>query len=250
MHDKEKKHYNFNVGILIGLAVIFAGVALLLENIGHGLGFSIWRYWPLLIILVGLSKILQPRQYRHPYAGLFLVGLGTLLQLDQLKVLGDFKIWNLWPVLVIFAGFSIIKGAFFHPCKEDGTAGRKKHTHAFSLFGSPTDMSSAFIDVNVILGGGEYKFASKQSKGGKLSAILGGGEIDLRDSDMEGNEMVLDILIICGGLEIRVPVEWEVVCNASPILGGVENKTSTLKAGKKRIIIKGTIIMGGLEIKN
>ena len=84
-----------------------------------------------------------------------------------------------------------------------------------------------------------------------MTAIMGGCEIDLRETDIKGEEAVIDVVAIWGGIELRVPMGWNVVVKAMPIMGGVDDKTYPSKEGKsKRLVIDGNIIMGGVEIKN
>jgi predicted membrane protein len=106
----------------------------------------------------------------------------------------------------------------------------------------------------MIFGGGEFRFDSKTLRGGSITAIMGGGTIDLREADIGDDNMILDLTAIMGGIELIVPKHWKVIVQATPILGGVENNaiSSNLEPGKqeKRLVIDGTAIMGGIEIKN
>ncbi|MFH1087582.1 MAG: DUF5668 domain-containing protein [Chloroflexota bacterium] len=46
----------------MGIIVLFAGVVLLLQNLGFlpwGFWMSLWRFWPVLIIIMGLNILLQ-----------------------------------------------------------------------------------------------------------------------------------------------------------------------------------------------
>jgi predicted membrane protein len=92
--------------------------------------------------------------------------------------------------------------------------------------------------------------ANKQLKGGSVSTIMGGCELDFRNADMEKEEMVLEISSIMGGVDILVPSHWQVVMHGTPILGSVEDKTTKPENPTKKLIIKGSAIMGGVEIKN
>jgi predicted membrane protein len=107
----------------------------------------------------------------------------------------------------------------------------------------------------MIMGGGEFRFDSHDLRGGKISAIMGGGTIDLRDADMSADEITLDAFALMGGIEIWVPTSWQVIMQGTPILGGMENKTVNRTADNqtskpKRLIITGMAILGGIEVKN
>jgi hypothetical protein len=53
-----------------------------------------------------------------------------------------------------------------------------------------------------------------------------------------------------GGIEIKVPDEWEVVNRGNAFLGGFEDKTRPLPGANRRLVVTGTAIMGGVEVKN
>ena len=91
---------------------------------------------------------------------------------------------------------------------------------------------------------------SRAFKGGDLTAVLGGCEIDLRHAAIE-EEAVIDVFAICGGIEIRVPESWTVIGRVTPILGGFEDKTRPPhEVSTQRLVIRGIVIMGGVEVKN
>jgi predicted membrane protein len=111
-----------------------------------------------------------------------------------------------------------------------------------------------FIDHSAILGGGEYRYTSKSLRGGRLFAFMGGCDIDLRDADIQGEEMVIDVFALMGGIDIKVPESWQVTLRGLPVMGGFGDKTSGGRPGvsspAKRLLVKGTAIMGGVEVKN
>lgn len=88
--------------------------------------------------------------------------------------------------------------------------------------------------------------------GAETTAIMGGVELDLRYSAMEGDEVTIDTFALWGGIEIWVPTHWEVVSQGLPLMGAFEDKTrvTTHGAHQPRLIIRGVAIMGGVEIKN
>jgi hypothetical protein len=118
-------------------------------------------------------------------------------------------------------------------------------------------------EVNVFWGG-KKKIIAKNFSGGEVVAIFGGFEIDLTEADMVGNQIVIDVVNIFGGGEIRVPGSWEVVMETVGIFGGCSDRTyhpehpppgamnpdGTPVAQPKRLIVKGVAIFGGLGVKN
>ena len=88
---------------------------------------------------------------------------------------------------------------------------------------------------------------------GLLSRLV---ELDLTESHIQGNEATLAITVIFGGVELRIPVGWQIAFRGAPIFGGVEDKTRTARVDDaasgnlKTLVITGAVIFGGLEIKN
>jgi predicted membrane protein len=92
---------------------------------------------------------------------------------------------------------------------------------------------------------------SQDFKGGQLTAIMGGCEVDLRHASISGGTAVLDLFAFWGGIDIKVPQDWRVVVEGTPFLGGFEDKTLQQPGdASKRLVIRGTVIMGGAEITN
>lgn len=226
-----------DIKVFFGLAIIAAGILLFLDNMGFGLNINLFDFWPLILIAVGLNQVVQPKEARQSFSGWVFIGIGSLFLLDNLGYI-YFSFSNLWPILLILIGFSILKN------------------HVWS--GSDEGRDSDYINLSFILGGGDQKFTSQSISGGKITAIMGGGKIDLRQASIKGDSIVIDTFAFWGGIEIVVPYHWQVNIQGSPILGGMENNTTSpanvegieIKLPPKTLIIKGSAIMGGVEVKN
>ena len=235
---EKKTSLTLDARVVVALFVIALGVLFLLKNLGVPIGFNLWELWPVVLILVGLSHISRTRELGQSLGGWILIIIGVLFLLSNLDII-PYGFFDFWPVVLILVGILILKNAFW----------------GFSKAPSSKD----FISLSFILGGGDHKFNTKDLKGGKITAIMGGGTIDLREADIQEDEIVIDAFTIMGGIDIMVPTTWEVNLQGTPLLGGMDNKTSfhaeNNKASRpgqspKRVTIKGTAIMGGVEIKN
>ncbi len=225
----------FELRVIIGLAVVFFGVALLLRNVDPELGRNVWHWWPILLILVGLRVLFQPAEYRQNLTGGIMLLLGVMLLLNNLDII-DLRWEYIWPVIIVLVGLAIVFRSL----------GRGRQP-----------LSRDFINLTLVFGGGEFHYDSPNFRGGKVTAIMGGGTIDLRGVKPVADEIVIDAITIMGGLEIRVPVDWQVVLDGTPILGGMDNKTiahdrepGVSRPEGKRLVVRGMTIMGGLEVKN
>jgi predicted membrane protein len=86
-------------------------------------------------------------------------------------------------------------------------------------------------------------------RGGRITAVFGGGQIDLKDAQAESKEITLDIAAVFGGVKVIIPQNWKVNSIGTAIVGGFDNKTRS-SAADVTLIIKGTAVMGGVEIVN
>jgi len=235
---EKKASINLDLKVIIGLIVICAGILFLLENLDVDIGINIWDFWPVVLILIGLSHISRPKETRQGFSGAIFIIAGVLFLLNNLDIM-FFDIGTFWPVIVILLGIAILKDAVWGSHKVPS--------------------SSDNFNLSFILGGGEHRFTSDQFKGGKSAAFMGGGTIDLRDVDIQIDDAVIDLFVFMGGIEIRIPRHWQVNLKATPILGGIDNKTVVMSKQElaahpekaiKKLTIKGMAIMGGIEVKN
>jgi predicted membrane protein len=256
--DKKPRGF-FNMRIVFGLLIIAAGVLLLLNSMDLGVAIDIGDYWPVILIVIGLGKIVQPRHSRQLYWGIVIGIVGVLFLLNNLGYL-HFWFKDLWPVILILLGIEILRcGAFRHRIRVKCFTNHDKkfvhhheHLHSGCCTGGSDSRSidSDVIDISVMFGGGEYRFTSKNLKGGRVSTVMGGCELDFSQAEMEENEMVLETSTVMGGIELHVPAHWQVVLEGSPILGGLDDTTIKPENPQKKLIIKGSAVLGAVEVKN
>ncbi|MCK5077233.1 MAG: hypothetical protein KAR38_12705 [Calditrichia bacterium] len=221
-----------NVKLIIGLGIISIGVLLLLKNMGFYIGFNVWDLWPLILIAVGINHIYQPAENKNVFGGAIFILVGVLFLLRNFDLLYfDFRI--IWPLIIILIGGALLKQGF-----------RSAHDG---------NVDQDFINLSFIMGGGEFKFHSKTLKGGNVFAVMGGCKLDLTEADFIEDKIVIDTFTFWGGIEIKVPQNWQVNMQGTPLLGGMDNKSTFLDSGDrppKQVIVKGMAIMGGVEVKN
>ena len=212
---------------MIGLAIMTLGLVLALDSLGVLDGGVVFRFWPLVLIAIGVVKWIAPT---HEGAGGFVwmvAGVGFLL-----VTLGLMPISRIWAVILFFIGANIA-------------------WRALRPVAAPAGDPAAAIDMVAVLGGAKTVSRSTAFRGGQAMAMLGGCEVDLRYATMpEGGEAVIDAFAFWGGVEIKVPEDWEVVNRVSAFMGGVDNKTRPLPNATRRLVVTGTAIMGGIEVKN
>lgn len=91
--------------VVIGIIFIVVGGLLILDRSGMIEIGGFWRLWPLFLIGMGLSRLLERPRSVSGRKGVMLVTIGTWLLLNQLEVLS----WDTsWPLLLIGLGISIV----------------------------------------------------------------------------------------------------------------------------------------------
>ncbi|MCU0286101.1 MAG: cell wall-active antibiotics response protein [Acidobacteria bacterium] len=247
----------FSTRLFIGLLIVAAGVILLLERMKVIEDIHILEYWPIILILIGLGKLLRRDGggYHGFFWGIIITAVGVLFLLNNLHYI-QFGFKELWPIFIIIIGLEIISGVLFRRRvmkkwhEMDDKDKEKMKSGCCAGFYTMDDGDSDFIHISAILGGGKYMFANQKLKGGNISTLMGGCEIDLRNAEMEGDSMIIETSCIMGGIEMKVPKHWEVVMQGTPVMGSMENKTISPGNAVKKLFIRGSAVMGGVEIKN
>ncbi len=212
--------------LFFGALIVAAGTLLLLDNadvLDAGEVISTW--WPAVIILAGiLTFAANPRHW--PVAVIITaVGVAFLLSSLDIVEIGSIVI----PVAIILVGLLVIFGRGLGSRVEAGD-----RVNSFNVFS-----------------GSEVASHSKEFKGGSVSAIFGGAEVDLRDA-LPANDALLDVFTAFGGVELKVPSGWHVAVKGLPLFGGIDNVTAKeqLPDGAPVLAVNATVLFGGLEIKH
>lgn len=210
-----------NRRIILGISLIVVGVIFLLNNLGV---WSVPYYlisWQLVIVVLGVLQLIMG----NTKGGLTLVTVGLMF---WLPVYFDIGIRDYWPVILIAVG----AGFFVKSQVTDQTKIAKD------------------IDDVAILAGSSKKINNTTFSGGKLSAVMGSIELDLRQSSLEHGQALLDSFTVMGSVKLYVPDDWVVNFEATNILGGFADKRAhrpTEYFGDV-LTIKGFVLMGSTEL--
>lgn len=224
-----------------GLLLIALGAVWVMHNLDM-LDFRLKEWWPLILIAIGLVHMANSRRLTEPGSWILLL-LGGVFLLTTNDILEWNEVWKYWPVILIIIGLSIVFG------RHGGHRSRVHSDESEDIDIEPSDQD--IISGTAIFGGVERRVTDKNFKGGTISAVFGGAEIDLRSADLNDKGAVLEVSVIFGGADIKIPESWALEMRPSVILGGVSNKTSNPeKSGGRRLVIKASAIFGGVDIKN
>lgn len=222
--------------LLFGLVLLTVGVLITLDNLDLMETGYILRWWPSLLILIGLGKLTGIGTSRHLVWGTMFTLFGGLWLGDALGR-WDFEFWNFWPLVMIFVGGSLL---------SRGLRGAKVAGPGEPAGPDPGAELRSFA----LMSGVTRKIVSQEFRGGELSAMMGGVEIDLRGAKLAGGSAVIEVFVWWGGIDMRVPEGWTVANEGLAVMGAIEDSTKVAGDGHNTLIIRGLVVMGGVEIKN
>jgi len=226
--------------MLLGALLLIAGILLMLHYyelipwVLPGWVFS----WKMLLAVLGIFFVITER---NKTTGIILFLIGSMF------IAGDIFNMAFWevvrfviPMALIIAGITILmRKQVFKPKDINIPEG--------------ADINDYINETN-IFGGGEKKYNSQNFKGGQMTAIFGGSEIDLRKAKLAPGVNAIDLFCIFGGTSIKVPEDWEVKIDVTAIFGGFSDqrmieKTDISEKPEKVLYLKGLVLFGGGELK-
>lgn len=233
------------------ILVLVIGILLLLKQVG--VYFPHWIFsWPMILIAIG--TIIGVKSGFRNSGSLILLILGSFFLLRNNNLLPMQYGSYLLPVGLILLGIILLfrkntpkgldwEGNFdrFERKLRTGKAGKR-----------PEEDGADFLNVEAIFCGIKRRMVTKQFKGGEVTTIFGGTDVDLSHADLEGT-VVLDVSVVFGGMKLIVPAHWDVSFEVSNIAAGVEDKRFMQRGpvdADKKLIITGAVVFGGIEISS
>jgi predicted membrane protein len=247
--DLYKRRRHEKNGAWRGVVILLVGVFLLLHNLDIDLDLPRWLVsWQMLIM--GIGAILWIKSECKNVGGLIMIAVGAVFMVKEYFYLPFDIARFIWPVLLIIIGLLFI---IFRPgnnpksldLDDDDDTTAKVVPDLY-----PVDED--YINAQILFSGENRLIVSKKFKGGRISAVFGGCDVNLLQADFDG-VISLDCDCIFGGVELVVPSNWEVKIMTKSVFGGVEDKRPIELIGSnpnKVLIIKGSCIFGGIEIKS
>lgn len=218
------------------LLMVFGAASLLRPNPDgrHGLFFIVagaWWYaglagwismlqtWPLLIVGLGISAVLQavtaspglPRggwpRHRHRESGLM-------------------------PLVLV----AILVGAIL--ANRDRLA-------------SFTTGSDGGVRIVSILGEARHQLTGETVPGGTVVTVMGRSTLDLSRAPVSpGAPLVLDGVTVMGRSVFYVPPGWAVDLNSLSVFGSVRDRRSAPASGPPQLQLRGAVVFGSIEIRS
>lgn len=218
--------------VWLGLFFILLGFGFFLQQAG------IWQFssifasgWPIILVIIGIIQLLN-RNNTSVISGLIFIAVGGLLFLNKFV---EFNIFQFtWPLILVFIGLVFIFSR--SALKRDRPVNTDETIESFSLFS-----------------GTEIESHSDHFLGGTVTTIFGGAEVDLREVIVPPEGAKLELTVIFGGIEIRMPENVRIDVSGMPIFGAWENKTKRHSENNEMLPVLSvdcTVIFGGLEIRD
>ena len=245
-NNKLKRRNKLDPRVVLGIGLVIIGALILLDNI-FLLDFNILHIifsFPSILIFIGILILMHGN---NRVLGSILLVLGVFLIIPRIFPWIYYDKHIILPVLIIAFGlFIIFRKRFPHYKNSDGDQTETE--------GEYNKYDTDRLNDISIFGGGQKIITTKNFKGGNITSIFGGSEIDLTNCALANKTVVIDILAIFGGSTLIVPKEWNVILDVFPLFGGFSNKIrrapETKIDMKKTLIIKGLVIFGGGEVKS
>lgn len=225
--------------IWAGTLLLLTGIFYLLYNF-NALPFAVPVYvfsWQMCLILIGIYAL-----YSAPVKGFVLISIGTYFILPLAGYIQPIEIEKMWPLIIILLGIIVLSGSRFKKRNKKKPAMTTAHTTTDETF-----------NITAIMGGNTKQINSYDFKGGTITAVMGGIELDLTNCFLSKEGCVIDLNVVMGGISLKVSREWNIQSEIMPIMSGIEDEdrysSSVHIDPAATVILRGTLVMGGIEIK-
>jgi predicted membrane protein len=233
-----RRHRSGAQGVVGGAIVVVVGLLLLLNNMHIIRVRDVWDFWPLILVVFGLARIVESRCPSSLVFGGLVASVGGVLFLENLNLI-TLNFNFIWPLCLIGFGITMLWKAL----------DRQR------LLATPggADISSS-SSLAAVFSGGKRRMTTPDFRGLDVLALFGGFEVDLRDSRIEVDQAVIDVNAIFGGVKLMVPYNWTVTVKGFGMFGAFEDKTVPPRtdAGTKpqHLVVTGVSIFGGTVVQN
>lgn len=239
MRRRRERHHHPASGIVFGSIVVLVGLALLLDNMGIVSFRDLWKYWPVFLIVYGISRALSCKAVTSLIWGGAVALIGALLLLDNLEII-YFRFDYIWPLIIIAFGLSLLVRAIDRKRYVSGSSGPVSN--------------DPVLNIVAVFGGSNRVIDNPDFRGGEIVSVFGGVRLDLRRAAITLDRVVLDVSAVFGGVEIRVPENWSVSTKGVGIFGGFDDKTLHPKPDPNvktpELVITGATVFGGMSVTN
>ncbi len=189
-YRRERHHLQSNRAV-VGVVLVLVGLFLVMRNTGvfpdviEDIIFS----WPMLLVTIGL--VITIGSSGEKTSGVIVMAVGAFFLIPHI-FRETFDVNMFWPSIFI------IIGVIFIFSKRKG----------WNSVSTTAQVGDDYIDYVHIFSGGERQIVSDNFRGGKVTAIFGGSEIDLTKARLSPGVSELEVACVFGGTTIIVQNNW------------------------------------------
>lgn len=174
------------------IVLISIGVLFLLSNLHLIPGMNWFDFWPVILIVLGAARLADTNRRGDYTGGLILFGLGALFLASNMGAI-PFPVWDLWPLILIWIGISLLFQRSRWPVLN-----RLHDWHRWDAYSTSNATAAGDLNLTAIFSGGKRRIVSDDFRGGVISAVFGGFELDLRRCSMKADSAVIKIDAVFG----------------------------------------------------
>jgi predicted membrane protein len=227
---RHEHHHLHNNRAIVGVILVLIGLALVMRNTGFFPGFidNIIFSWPMLLVTIGL--VITIGSSGGKTSGVIVMAVGAFFLIPHI-FRETFDVNMFWPSIFIIIGIVFIFS------KRRG----------WNSNSTTPQVGDDYIDYVHVFSGGERQIVSDNFRGGKVTAVFGGSEIDLTKAKLAPGISELEIACVFGGTTIIVPDDWNVKIDVVPVLGGFGDSRK-LNPGRtidttRQLVVKGAVVL-------
>lgn len=116
---------------------------------------------------------------------------------------------------------------------------------------STPDAEASRLKVTSVVGNNAHRYTATTFRGGEVATVVGNVEVDMREAAMAGDEAVLEVDVLIGHIDLRIPEGWTVVSEVDAALGGIDIRVAEPDRGPDapRLILRGGVLIGALTVR-
>src|SRR5678815_3835099 len=101
--DNHDQMIRSSAGFIPGLIVAGLGVLFLLSNLDILRIYSWWQLWPVVLIAIGATKLVDEHAHHEKAAGAIMILAGGIILASTVGWL-PWRVWDLWPIALVGMG--------------------------------------------------------------------------------------------------------------------------------------------------
>lgn len=121
--------YTARKQMMWGLVLIAVGIIFLLDRMDIVDASSVWHYWPLLLVVVGINQTIGYPSAREFKSGLWTIFIGLWL-FAVFEGLFGLTFRNSWPLFLLMAGAQLVLAPVIARRFPESTRASKEKDHA------------------------------------------------------------------------------------------------------------------------